>query len=145
MSNAVSTTGILVKRGNGDSPQTFTTIGEIRSVTPPGFSRNKLESTTHNDGTESYALGILRQRDAAFRINYVADDPTHEDIVADIMLNRVRDWQVLFSSGLQFDGPARVQQLMPADAPTDAIQEADIALAWAGPVEMTVTAMTVPA
>src|SRR5688500_8616888 len=35
-------------------PVTFSTIGEITSVTPPGFSRNRLESTTHNDGTESY-------------------------------------------------------------------------------------------
>lgn len=118
----------------------FTDIGEITSVTPPGFSRNKLESTTHNDGAESYVLGILRQRDVAFRINYVADNPTHEDIVADIMNNVKNYWMVLFPSGVEFIGPARIQRFEFADAPTDAIQQADCALTWAGPIAMSVPA-----
>lgn len=119
---------------------TFETIGELISVTPPGFSRNKLETTTHNDGAESYVLGILRQRDVAFRINYVADEPTHEDIVADIFNNIKKYWLCTFPSGVQFVGPARVQRFEFADAGTDAIQQADCALTWAGPIVMSVPA-----
>lgn len=119
---------------------TFSDIGELLSVTPPGFSRNKLETTTHNDGAESYVLGILRQRDVAFRINYVSDNPTHEDIVADIMGNVKNYWQVRFPSGVEFVGPARIQRFEFADAGTDAIQQADCALTWAGPIVMTVPA-----
>lgn len=117
---------------------TFTTIGEIVSVTPPGFSRNKLESTTHNDGAESFVLGILRQRDVGFRMNYVGDNPTHESIVADIFNNVKNWWMVLFPSGVEFVGPARVQRFEFADAGTDAIQQADSGLTWAGPITMTV-------
>jgi hypothetical protein len=119
---------------------TFTDVGEIVSVTPPGYSRDKLETTTHNDGAESYVLGILRQRDVAFRINYVADDPTHENIVADILGNVKNYWRVNFTSGVKFVGPARVQRFEFADAPTNAIQQADCALTWAGPIVMTVPA-----
>jgi hypothetical protein len=118
----------------------FSTVGEIVSVTPPGFSRNKLESTTHNDGSESYVLGILRQRDVAFRINYVGTNPTHEDIVADMFGNVRNWWMVLFPSGVEFIGPARVQRFEFADAGTDAIQQADCGLSWAGPVTMSVPA-----
>lgn len=117
---------------------TFATIGEILSVTPPGFSRNKLETTTHNDGAESYVLGILRQRDVAFRINYVGNNPTHIDIVADMFNNVKKWWMVLFPSGVEFIGAARVQRFEFADAGTDAIQQADCALTWAGAITMSV-------
>ena len=134
MSEAVATTGILVRRGNGADPEVFATIGEVVSVTPPGYSRNKLESTTHNDGAESYVLGILRQKDASFRINYVHDEPTHALIVDDILGNVERNWQVVFPSGVLFVGPGRVQRFEPIEAPPDAIQQMDVTLAWSGPV-----------
>lgn len=126
--------------GGTSSKLTFSDVGEITSVTPPGFSRDKLESTTHNDGTESYVLGIMRQRDVGFRINYVGDEPTHEAIVADIFNNVKNFWLVTFPSGVEFVGPGRVQRFEFADAPTNAIQAADCNVTWAGKVVMTVPA-----
>ena len=117
----------------------LTTIGELVSVTPPGYSRNKLETTTHNDGAESSVLGILRQKDAGFRVNYVGGDATHASLLSDMQSNVKHAWQVLFPSGLRFDGPARVQRFEIVDAPVDAIQQADCALVWAGPVVSSVT------
>lgn len=130
MSNAVTATGILVKRAS-------TTIGEITQVTPPGFSRNKLESSTHNDGSESYVLGLLRQKDPSFQINYVGSDATHTSIVNDIKTNTKSVWSVVFPSGLTFSGDAYVQNFELQDAPVDAIQKANCTLSWAGPVTMT--------
>jgi hypothetical protein len=135
MSEAVATTGILVKRGNADGPpETFLTIGEVTTITPPGYSRNKIESTTHNDGAESYVLGILRQKDPTFRINYVHTNASHGLILDDILANLARNWQFLFPSGVFYQGPARVQRWEPVEAPPDAIQQVDITLAWSGPV-----------
>ncbi len=134
MSNAVSTTGILVKRALIASPTVFTTIAELTKVTPSGFSRNKIETSTHNDGTESYILGILRQKDAAFTINYVAGDATHISVLADINANTKNQWQIAFPSGTTLTGPARVQQFMYTDATVDGSQSADVILTWAGPV-----------
>lgn len=134
MSDAVATTGILVRRGDGAGPEVFTTIGEIVTVTPPGFSRNKLESSTHNDGTESYVLGILRQKDPAFRINFLGDNVSHQNVLADILGNVKHNWEVVFPSGAVFSGSARVQRFEFVDAPVDAIQQVDVGLTWAGPV-----------
>jgi hypothetical protein len=139
MSNAKSATGVLIQRGNADGPpETFTTIGEIRSVTPPGWSRNKIETTTHNEGTESNVLGILRQRDAGFRINYVADDPTHEQILEDILNNARATWRIALPSGVTYTGPGYIQRFELVDMPTDAAQEAECNITWAGPVVMSV-------
>lgn len=134
MSNAVSTTGILVRRATLAAPTVFTTIGEIVSVTPPGFSRNKIETTTHNDGAESYVLGILRQKDPTFRINWVGNDATHEQIVDDLLGNTKAVWQIALPSGITMTGEGRVSRFEPVDAGTDAAQQADVAIAWGGAI-----------
>lgn len=138
MSNAVTATGILVRRALLASPTVFTTVGEITRATPPGYSRNKIESTTHNDGAESYILGILRQKDGAFSINYVAGDAMHAAILADILANTKNQWQFLLPSGVTFAGPGGVQTFQLQEATVDAIQAADVVICWAGPVVQTV-------
>src|SRR3954466_11496141 len=98
MSNAVTTTGILIKRAPFATPTVFTTIGEITEIDPGGMSRNKIETSTHNDGSETDVLGLLRQTDPAFKINYVASDSSHINILADIAGNVKNYWRVLFPS-----------------------------------------------
>jgi len=139
MSEAVSTTGILVKRSPLPvaDPAVYTTVAEITMVTPPGKSRNKLETSTHNDGAESYVLGILRQKDAAFTVNWLPDDETHAQIEDDIDTNTKASWRVEFPSGIKMTGNARVQNFEPADAPVDGIQAASVTLAWSGLVVTT--------
>lgn len=128
---------VTVGGTGGTMQREYQTIGEIVSVTPPGYSRNKIETSTHNEGRESNVLGILRQRDPAFRINYVGDEQTHIDIVNDIIGNVKNGWAVTFPSGVTFTGDARVQQFNLADAPVDAAQQADVVITWAGAVTMT--------
>jgi hypothetical protein len=133
MSEAVTATGILVKRALLASPTVFTVIGEIVSVSPPGFSRNKIETSTHNEGAESNVLGILRQKDPSFRVNWIGGDATHASVMADMAGNTKNQWQIAYPSGVKFTGPARVSRCEMVDAPVDAAQQADITLTWTGP------------
>lgn len=134
MSNAVTTTGILIKRALAATPTVFTTIGEITEIDPGSMSRNKIETSTHNDGSESHVLGILRQQDPTFKINYVASEATHINILADIANNVKNSWQILFPSGKSRTGLAYVQQFKFDVAPVDGKQGAMCALTWAGAV-----------
>lgn len=134
MSNAVTTTGILVKRALLATPTVFTTIGEITEIDPGSMSRNKIETSTHNDGSESHVLGILRQADPTFKINYVAAEATHIAILADIAANTKNQWQFLFPSGKVRYGAAYVQMFKFDVAPVDGKQGASIAITWAGSV-----------
>jgi len=134
MSLAVSTTGILVKRATVAAPTTFVTVSELTSVTPPGKSRNKIETTTHNDGSESFVLGMMRQKDMSFRINWLPEDATHDTIMDDLDGNVRAVWQVAFPSGITITAQGRVQRFEPADAPPDAAQQADVNIAWASPL-----------
>lgn len=120
--------------GTGGTVAAFVTVAEITKAGAPGYSRNKLETSTHNDGTESYQLGILRQKDGTLTINYVGGDATHAALLSDMLNNVKSNWKFLLPSGIQFDGLGRVQQFQLADAGVDGIQSADMVLSWAGPV-----------
>lgn len=124
MSDALSATGILVKR-NG------VTIAEITEVIPGGETRTKIETSTHNDG-ESAALGLLRRIDPSFKVNFLGDNATHIAIDSDIQTNTKNAWTILFPSGLQRNGDAYVQSLIFDPAPVDGKQGATITLSWAG-------------
>ena len=134
MSNAVTSTGILIKRALLASPTVFTTIAEITEIDPAGMSRNKIETSTHNDGTESHVLGILRQADPSFKINYLASEATHLAILADIQANTKNQWQILFPSLITRTGPAFVQMFVFDPAPVDGKQGASLTLVWSGVV-----------
>ncbi|KKL90250.1 hypothetical protein LCGC14_1906540, partial [marine sediment metagenome] len=101
-------------------------------VDPGGMSRNKIETSTHNDGSESHVLGILRQADPTFKINYVATEQTHIDILADIAANTKNQWQILFPSLISRTGPAYIQQFKFDVAPVDGKQGASLTITWAG-------------
>jgi hypothetical protein len=130
MSNAVTSTGILVKRSG-------VTVGELTEVTPGGMSRNKIETSTHNDGSESHVLGILRQTDPGMKINYVGGDSTHQAVIADIQNNVKNTWTILFPSGVKREGLAYVQKFDFDPAPVDGKQGATLSLTWAGVVTET--------
>lgn len=127
--------------GTGGTIQAnYVTIGEITKVTPPGFERNKIPSTTHNEMRESNKLGILLQRDAAFTINYIGNNATHMAILDDIINNIENQWQVALKSGITYSAKAAVQRFQLADAPVDAIQAVDCAITWAEPIVTVVPA-----
>ena len=127
MSNAVTSTGILVYR-NGVA------IAEVTEVTPGGPMRNKLETSEHEDGYESHRLGILRQNDPGFRVNFIAGNSTHMAMMSDLHGNFVQSWMILYPSGIFRTGQGYVQSIVFDPAPVDGKQGAAVTLAWAGQV-----------
>lgn len=132
MSNAVTATGILIKRSPGAGTTAYVTIAEITEVDPGGMSRNKIETSTHNEGTESHVLGILRQSDPSLKINFLGSESTHLAILADIANNVKNSWLVLFPSGKSRAGDGYVQQFKFDPVPVDGKQGAQLTLTWAG-------------
>jgi hypothetical protein len=91
--------------GTGGTVQpNYGTVGELTEVTPGGMSRNKVDTTTHNDGSESHVLGILRQSDPSMKINYVGSDATHVAILADIQANVKSNWKIVLATVLPQSG-----------------------------------------
>lgn len=118
----------------GTVQQTYAVVGELTEVTPGGKSRNKIETSNHNEGAESHVLGILRHSDPGMKINYVGSNATHAAIMSDIQNNVKNNWKFLYPSGVYRSGLGYVQQFMFDTVPVDGKQAATIAIAWAGTV-----------
>jgi hypothetical protein len=58
----------------------FQDISELRDITPPALTRNELETTTHNEESDAYLVGIKRHGTMTFMINWVPDNASHDEI-----------------------------------------------------------------
>jgi len=136
MSDAIIGTGILLKAGDGATPEVFATIAEIVSLKPSAISRNEIDVSTHNAGTDAKILGMLRKGPVTFTINWVPSDATHMQIEADLAANTKRNWQVWYPpSGVNTDTfPARVQSWDVPDVGVDVAMQATINLTIDGSI-----------
>lgn len=78
--NAISAQGTLIARAPQATPSTFTTIGELRDITPPPLMRNPIETTAHNDIEEHFIVGIRRKGELQFQIGWVPTLATHDHL-----------------------------------------------------------------
>ena len=140
MSNARIGTGILLKRGDGASPENFTALAEIVSLQPPGYSRNEIEVSNHNNGIEEKLLGLLRYGQVKGKCNWLPNDATQINtgvgMRADILANVRANWRITFPpSGLpHWTFPARVQMFSPPDVGVDVALQMDFALTLDGTI-----------
>lgn len=133
MSDARIGTGILLQAGDGATPEVFTTVAEIVSIKPPGFSRNQVDVSNHNQGKESTLLGILRASELTGKCNWVGDDPTHDGstgMLADIMANTSRNWRITCPPNgyPRITGPGQLATFEPTEVPVDAALQFDFSI-----------------
>jgi hypothetical protein len=76
---AISAFGTLWRIGDGLSPETFATLGELKTLSGPKISVDALETTTHNSPSRvrRYVPGLAQIGDISGTINFSAQDPTH--------------------------------------------------------------------
>lgn len=125
MSNAIIGTGILLKAGDGGSPEAFAAVAEIVSLKPPQLSRNEIDVSNHNEGQEAKILGMLRKGQITGMCNWLPSDPTHSGsgngVLADIKANKKRNWRIsLPNNEGEWTMPARVQLFDPQEVGVDA-------------------------
>ena len=145
MSDAIIATGILLKAGDGATPEQFVAVAELVTLKPPQLSRNEIEVTPHNTALtegEAKILGMLRKGQVTGTANWVSTDPTHSSdgagIVADMKANVRRRWRIEFPpNGLpKWTFPARVQLIDPQEATTDSPLQFAFALTIDGEILM---------
>lgn len=141
--DAIIGTGILLRAGDGATPENFVTVAENVVLKPPQLSRTEIEVTTHNEAKtsgESKALGILRKGQATGTCNWLPTDPTHspsgDGLLADILANKLRNWRIEFppNSFPRFTFPGRVQLFDIPEVGVDTPLQTAFALTVAGAI-----------
>lgn len=140
MSDAISSFGTFLKRGDGGSPETFATVAEVGDIDGPDMSLETEDVTNHSSvqGWSEAVATILSGGEVGLPINFIPDDPTHDAVtgIQQDMLNRtLRNWQLVYpdDGGNGYAFAAYVTGFKPS-APVKGKLSADVKLMISGPV-----------
>ena len=76
-SNALEAQGMLIKIGNGASPEVFSTISEIKTFSGPTGSAAVIDVTDLSSSAKEKRMGLADEGQLSFTINYIPDNTQH--------------------------------------------------------------------
>lgn len=96
--NAILAKGTLVKRGDGGSPETFTTIPECGTITGPTLNRDLIDVTAQDSAGDfrEFINGLADAGEISFEMRYVPADPQHAGMLADWISGDRRNYKIVF-------------------------------------------------
>lgn len=79
MTSATSGYGTLLKEGDAGSPESFTTIAEVRTLTGPSSTMSPIDVTNHQStsGWREFVAGLLDGGQVTMEVNYLPANATH--------------------------------------------------------------------
>lgn len=101
--SAAAAFGTLLKIGDGGSPETFTTIAEIKTgPSGPELGRDTVDVTSHDsvNNWEEHIPTILRSGNVTFGINYLPANATHDagtGLIKDMKDGTLRNFQLVMA------------------------------------------------
>jgi len=120
---AISGYGTLLKRGDGGSPETFSTVGEVRSISGPSMETDEIDVTTHSSAAagafKEFIMGLIDAGSVEFDTNYVPSDGTHIGLRNDFLNRTKRNWQIVLPGAIQTISFAGYVKSMPFEFPVD--------------------------
>lgn len=120
---AISGYGTLLKRGDAGSPETFSTVGEVRSMSGPSMETDEIDVTTHSSAAagafKEFIMGLIDAGSIEFDTNYVPSDPTHIGLRNDFLNRTKRNWQIVLPGAIQTISFAGYVKSMPFEFPVD--------------------------
>lgn len=92
--NAKSSKGIKLKRGDGAGSETFTTIGEVTSFKGPSTKAPQLDATSFDSLAMEFIAGLVDNGEVAFDLNFVGSDVQQQGLRADQVAGTLRNFQL---------------------------------------------------
>ena len=140
-----SAKGTLQKIGDGASPELFTTIGQVRSISGPTTTATVQDVTTHSTAgnwMEKLAT-LIDPGTLGFPINYDSADATHQfatGMWADMIALTERNFRTVFPASIGYLSYASYLTGHGFDCPVDNVLQANIELTINGAITAVNTA-----
>ena len=93
--NARSGFGALLKRGDGGSPEVFTTISEVANIGAVETSLDTVEATHMESPSahKEYIPTLLDAKEISVELNYLPGDTTQNNLRSDLLNRTLRNFQ----------------------------------------------------
>jgi len=97
MTDAIAAKGTELKRGDGATPESFTTILEMVNIGGPDMSVDTLDPTAHSSGGwREVIAGIKDAGEITLEGNFVPDNAQHVGLRTDYANGTLRNFQLVF-------------------------------------------------
>lgn len=110
--------GTALARGNGATPEVFTTIAGVTSIEGPGLTRKVLDVTAHDSPNKymQFIGGLKDPGDVLIDVNY--QPSAHDTLVDDLDATAPINYRLTFPNGAIWAFPAVMKEFKPK-APYD--------------------------
>jgi hypothetical protein len=134
--NAIHAFGTILKMGDGEDPEVFASVAELRGVPVPQMESPRIDVSTHDNlgFVREYINNLSDMPAVEFEINYLPHDPTHDHVTGLLNLQRTgeqRNFKVQYNAAvtptLVLTFPATVTRFSPV-APVDGPYTASVQL-----------------
>ena len=99
MSAATLGLGTLIKKGNAASPEVFTTIAEVGTITGPSQSSEFVQVTNQDSSAHEFIAGIVDPGEITFSVNYAPQNATHQALLTDFGDKSSDNYELVFPTG----------------------------------------------
>ena len=94
--------GSLLKMGDGGSPESFTTVAEITSLSGPALTQETIDVTSHDssNGWREFIGGLKDAGEVSATLNYLPTNATQNDSAGLIYVlgqGTLKNWQMVFA------------------------------------------------
>lgn len=93
-----------VLRGDGGSPEVFTSIGEVRSLSGLGQTNELIEVTNFDSGgNREFIPGLADGQEITVEVNYIQTDAQQQALINDVKNKTNRNIRVTVNDGTNTD------------------------------------------
>lgn len=133
-SDAVFGLGTQLQVGDGESPENFTTICEVRSLDGPTLTTDILDVTNHcsQGGVREFKAGLIDPGEISFEMAYVPGDPAHEQLLSDQVARRIRNYRIVWPVNIRTFGFQGIITGLPFTFPIDEVVTASVTVKLTG-------------
>ena len=134
-SSALESQGMLIKRGDGASPEVFTTIPEVRSIGGPDGSDPEIPVSDLSSSAQEFRIGLKDEGSIALDIMYIPANAAHAGLRSDRAARTLRNFTITFtdSPATVWSFSAYVQSFSIANA-VDSTTDASVTLRLSGDI-----------
>lgn len=97
MANEVYTAGSTLARGNGASPEVFSTITGIQDIKLPSPTSSEIDTTDLESTAKEYLLGLADYGEVAFNGKFLPSLSIQQQLIADQLARDVHTFKVTMS------------------------------------------------
>lgn len=100
-SSALTSQGMLFQRSDGASPEVYSSIPEITSISGPGGSATEIDVTDMSSTAKEFRLGLQDEGSISLTINYIPANTVHAGLRTDRANSTLRNFRILFTDSPQ--------------------------------------------